>query len=346
MLGAGQQGISAQIPWASVGPGWTADLALVAPRASTATLYVVDPRGGRYYVTSGLPSTDFVTDWSGDKQRILLANGGTPEPTATVVDVATGRTLDQFQAGDTDVTFSLPRGLAIIDAGPGRLLRLALNGATELAFPKKFSKVGTYTGGGLETPDGTQIAAGASRGLALLSNNGAVLGQLPVPGASDCTPIRWWQFDVALASCNVAGMAEFWVVPTSAAAGSPNPSRLGDEDDLAADVWELADASVYGEAIGCAGLPSVISLPYGGSPRTVHIPGIPSGSSTGIVGTDSFDLIVLSSPGCTGASKGTGSLVLFDTVSGSSRTLLGGSYGGGYVSSSVEFGQPFTYSVL
>ncbi len=93
VLGAGQTGNRAQVPWRLVGPGWS--LALysarqggegVKPKAGPSTLYLVDPAGGRYKMISWRarsPQTSwYLQAWSGDMRRALfipegqLYNGG------------------------------------------------------------------------------------------------------------------------------------------------------------------------------------------------------------------------------------------------------------------------------
>ena len=87
------------IPWSQVGPGWL--LATWSPLTGhmpgppppdqpdpetvKTALYLVDPQGGRYPITSFGPGrgSDFeVIDWSGDKSRALLRRTGSPETTS------------------------------------------------------------------------------------------------------------------------------------------------------------------------------------------------------------------------------------------------------------------------
>src|SRR5690242_15801469 len=94
------------IPWSQVGPGWM--LALWSPAIShrpgekgapnepdpatvTTTLYLVDPAGGRYPITTFPPgSTARLLDWSGDRSHALFyatKPGSSHNETAIAVDL-------------------------------------------------------------------------------------------------------------------------------------------------------------------------------------------------------------------------------------------------------------------
>lgn len=84
-LGAGQVGPRSAVPWRKVGPGWV--LAEywpgryvwdAKPRAAAATLYLIDPAGGRYrlYRWPVSKNPPFLVGWSGDKTRALVSTSG------------------------------------------------------------------------------------------------------------------------------------------------------------------------------------------------------------------------------------------------------------------------------
>jgi hypothetical protein len=87
------------VPWSQVGPGWMlATWSPVSggspgeppapgepsPGTATTTLYLVDPAGGRYAITTFPPPGDRagpqLVDWSGDGSQALFYARSTPNP--------------------------------------------------------------------------------------------------------------------------------------------------------------------------------------------------------------------------------------------------------------------------
>jgi len=210
------------IPWSQVGPGWM--LALWSPVVGhqpgtkpapnepardevTTTLYLVDPVGGRYPITTFPPGyTARLLDWSNDGSHALFRAakaGSVNDDTAISVDLRDGKQTTLSVVDGGPIGYARPDGTAVL-IGKGHypdrpsLQRVDLVGNQELMYP-----VGPdYKGGALPTPDGAQVVLGSTKGLALMGSDGTPGKALPVPGKlSACSPVRWWTSKVVLARC-------------------------------------------------------------------------------------------------------------------------------------------------
>jgi hypothetical protein len=217
------------------GPGWSLAIT-VGTQVNSAALVLVSPTGAHQQIISSLADNTSIDAWSGDGQRALLdvdTGGGTTQ--FTEVDLATGAVLHQFtkytSASDEggSYTYSSPNGYALLRErfglqGPVALVRDNLDGTLEQQYPTDFpaaerptpSTEVYFTGGYLETPDGTEIVMGADYGMVVVSNNGCYVRSLDVPGLPGCSPVQWWEPGVVLASCYV-GKPTFFLVPISGA---------------------------------------------------------------------------------------------------------------------------------
>jgi hypothetical protein len=337
-LAHGLQGSDAAVPWGKVGAGWFLaiwglDAGQVPgqqppPGQETTTLFLVDPFGGRYSVTS-FPSSDTRLDaWSGDSRRALVQDG----TVVSEIDLSNGATLSHFRLSPQQsvVAYSRPEGLAILLDGPAGLSRVSTDGSAELSYPETFSEVGANTGTAIYTPDGTELVMGAEKGLALVANDGNVAAQLPVPGVTEgCFAERWWQPGVALASCEVNLLPRLWLVPVSGATptaltGAPKAPDLGDED-----AWQIA-AGTYVQDAGACGYQYVAKLAANSTTTPVDIPG--TVGSTYILGTFGDEIAVRVTVACGGGV----SLMWFNPVTGTTTALLGPPLNGGGVVQALE----------
>jgi len=262
------------VPWSRVGPGWM--LATWSPAGghrpgvepapgepdratATTTLYLVDPAGGRYPITTFPPPGDKAApeliDWSGDGSRALFSAQYSDPPTAIVVDLHTGAQITLPVHGDP--LFTRPDGKALLLTtnpggypGPAALERVDLAGNHQLTYPT--DKLGSkFSGSYLSTSDGTRLVFGTSTGLVLMGNDGTVGSTLSVPGQTDCSPLRWWDEKpsaTVLATCDGAGgTSRLWLVPigggTPTALTAPNNHhkrpRLRRRDRMAAPGWHV-----------------------------------------------------------------------------------------------------------
>ncbi len=123
------------IPWSQVGPGWMLAMWNAArptnsgsevpegeptPNNAATTLYLVDPEGGRYAITTfaapgeggQLPT---LAEWSGDGNRALFYRQGN-DLTVTEVDLHSGEQTSFAVAGGYAVTprYTRPEGKAVL----------------------------------------------------------------------------------------------------------------------------------------------------------------------------------------------------------------------------------------
>ncbi len=266
-VGPGQQAPSSQIPWSRVGPGWTLAIAS-SQAASSATLFVVDPAGGRYRVTSSVPLDGSIAGWSGDKTSALIVASVGGATTAVIeVDLKSGK-IHRFLDYPSDIdsfTYSLsspPALLEVVSKASGQyaLRRANLDGATKLTYPSEFlvsfqdghhraprgpapAGITFSQGTFLQSPDGSEIVMGLDAGLAVVSSGGKTVRVLSSPTFLNCSPQQWWQPGVVLASCLGQSGAphQYWLMPVSGAA----PTPLGPTGSTTL-VWKVA-GTLYGQ---------------------------------------------------------------------------------------------------
>jgi hypothetical protein len=339
ILSAGQAGTRADVPWSKVGPDWA--LAMysashggegVKPETGPATLYLVDPQGGRYKLftwsarsaQARAPWT--LVDWSGDTRRALFSTGyayGTTRQHLDQLNLRTGRiTGFELPRNVNVIGYTRPDGLNILaEKGTAESLtskltlqRYSLTGKLQksLASVTDLGKVAYESGG-------TALAAGSSRGLELVSNAGGVIRNLPVPAVTDgCSAVRWWTKSTVLASCFVTNEAgpRLWLVPARGAEPTAlTPVRTGSSFDLGDfNGWQLS-SGLYVDGYGACGTLVIGRQPRHGSEQQVTVPGA---ASPLIVDATRSALLVKRINGC---SPGT-SLVWFNPATKALTTAI------------------------
>ena len=280
-LGAGQTGPRSAVPWREVGPGWV--LAEywpgryeweAKPRAAAATLYLIDPAGGRYrlYRWPVTKNPPFLVDWSGDKSRALVSSSG---PLEQVV-LATGK-ISRFRLpGEAQViAYTRPSGQGLLGwrqvGSRTQLARYRLTG--ELA---KVLISDTSTIAAVYSSKGSALAVGGPHGVLLVSNRGGVIRGLPVPGVrGGCAPSRWWNSRVILAWCRAASSSRsrLWLVPVSGARPSALTAQRGrrspDPGDIGA--WQVR-GRLYLQALAPSGIARIFRQPANGQVAAVTVP--------------------------------------------------------------------------
>jgi TolB protein len=249
------------VPWSHVGVGWVlTQYASAAPEGGSgpAALYLISPGGTRYRLASW-PNWRFAPQllaWSPDGQRALFqvfsGQGGTE-----VLTLATGQVSTFVMPGAASpIGFTTPRGLNIVAGQPSgsgtSLARYSLSG--QQLQPLGYSTDGQV----LYAPSGIEFLTGTSHGLKLVSNDGALIRNLPVRGtsANSCNPVRWWSSGTVLASCIPPNSAspQLWLVPASGARPTaltpPRRVSSGDLGDL--DAWPLPSGLYLQSAGPCA----------------------------------------------------------------------------------------------
>jgi hypothetical protein len=355
----GVEGPIGAVPWSQVGPGWM--LATWSPAVShrpgvapppgsptpdtaTTTLYLVDPAGGRYAITTfpppGNKAGPELVDWSGDGSHALFYARYSTPPTATLVDLHTG-TKTTFAVNGSP-SFTRPDGKAILLStshnGNAALERVDLAGNHQLTYPTdQLGAAGKFSGSYLESPDGTQLVLATSTGFVLMGNDGALGRQLPspMPGAA-CSPVRWWAPTVILAHCMAAfpsSASQLWQVPldgaapTAISALNPGHEEPGFRQDLGDGVaWQLPSGTFL-QSAGPCGYTFLSRLTPDGHTTPVTVPGVAPGSSVVVVGVDGATLDLQAKVACGGGQ----SLLTYDPAANTTTVLLGPPINGGSV---------------
>jgi hypothetical protein len=273
----------------------------------------VDPAGGRYSLVTWPASNPranwYLQDWSGDVKRALF----TSEPT---YGSATRQHVYQLTLRTGKVTsFTLPEHVSVL----GYTRPNGLNILTEKGFEadntskvtlqrynltgqlqKSLARVTGLHGAAYQSSGGV-IAAGARRGINLISNGGGLIRDLLVPGTSyGCTAVRWWSSRTILASCYIGTNPgpQLWLVPASGAAPTAlTPVRHNDYDYDYGDfnAWHLSNG-LYVDGYGPCGTLMIGRQYASGSEKDVSVPG--SEGSLLIVNATRSKLLVDRIDGC------------------------------------------------
>jgi hypothetical protein len=378
---------ASQIPWGRVGPGWILATWSPAPGASPGqappagqpvvapvTLYLLDPVGGRYAITTlpvlpALAPGDLghpprLVDWSGDGRHALFedyvtAPNGPGYTTMTEVDLAAGA-KQTFTVGTLGVegAYSRPTGQTIllsrfVDYEHGsRLERVDLGGTQQLTFPTDLGAAGKFNGAYLESPDGGHLVLGAANGLVMVGNDGVVARQLPAPGPlTDCSPVRWWTSTVILARCDHGKQdpgkypdlsSQLWQVPLAGGAPAALTAVNTDQEDSGFggdlgddDAWQLPGGTFLQSEGGCStGFLSRLTPDKHTAP--VSVPGVDEDRSVFVTGASADKLVLRATMAC-----GSGvSVLTYDPVANTSTVLLGPPVNGGGVQNAILYPGP------
>jgi hypothetical protein len=319
------------VPWGKVGPGWA--LAMysatqqiqekggVKLKAGSSTLYLVDPQGGRYkLVTWSAKSPRAQWDllgWSGDVKRALFSTGpiflGSARQHVYQLQLRTGHVTGfRLPAKVNAVGYTRPDGLNILaekgTLGSGAnaitLQRYSLTGKLQKSLASVKGLDLLAGGSGIPSAPynsaGTQLAAGTTNGLELISNAGGVIRKLPVPGVTEgCSAVRWWSKNTVLATCFVTGEAgpRMWLVPASGAKPTAQtPVRTGSSGFDFGDFnsWQLS-SGLYVDGLGACGTLVIGRQPAHAKEQMVNVPGA---SSALVVNATSSKLMVERINGC------------------------------------------------
>jgi TolB protein len=259
----------------------------------------------------------------------------------SVVDLTTGKTVDTFSVGQTaSLSFTRPDGLAVLSSATtgstSTLARYSLGGDLQLTYPTAFSQVGTFEGTFLLSPDGTRLLMAARTGIAVVSNSGTVLSQIPVPGTTDCRLTRWWAPTVALGSCiSTTGADRLWEIPTSGAAptaltAKPVPPDAGD-----LNAWQTPSGVYLQDAGGCGSV-YLAKLQADSTTSPVTVPNVNSADSVDVLGTNGGLIGLQATFSC-----GPGiSALWFDPVADTTTVVLGPPVNGGSVTGAILYPEP------
>ena len=356
----------ADVPWSEVGPGWTlATWSPVTPQmpgvkpapgqptweTASTTLYLVDPTGNRYAITTFAPEDRHslaLLDWSGDGSHALFGEEYPAPHSVISVDLHTGAKTTIEVDGNPE--FTRPDGKAILvssgraydDTRPATLKRLDLNGNEQLTYPtEQLSGAAQFTGNHLESPDGTELVLGTGHSLVVMGNDGTIVRTLSAPMSDgECRAVRWWSTNVVLAQCTKdrGSGSQLWTVPLDGSA--PNAltalnSGQGDDPGFKGDLgdgiaWQLPSGTFL-QSAGACGTMFLSRLTPDGHTARVDVPGM--SDSVQVAGVSGDKLELLGKVGC----GGTTSLVAYDPATDSSTVLLGPPVNGGGVTEAIPY---------
>lgn len=344
------------VPWPQVGPGWM--LALWSPvpglrpgelppagsptwQTATTTLYLVDPEGGRYPITTFPPTGEGtppkLADWSGDGTRALLSTWEKGQWRITEVDLRSGAKTGFTPEHGGVPRYTRPDGKAVLlfrtsDSAPGASLeQVDLSGGHQLTYP-----VAQHFTWYLPTYDGSRLVLGTASGLVVMGTDGSAGPALSIAGQRDCTPTRWWDpgSTIAVTRCGTSTSSQLWLVPidggTPTALTAPNGGKQGpDYGDT--NAWQLPTGT-YLQALGACGVVYLAKLNGDGTTSPVAVPEVNSGSAI-VVGFHGSDIDLRARAGCGGGQ----SLIAYDTAAGTSTVLLGPPLNGGGVVDALPY---------
>lgn len=341
------------VPWAEVGPGWVLGVWSTNPPLGPGQrpphgyryrppqdVYLVSPEGVRYLIVHEPNNLQSVLAWSGDGRRALQANEG--EASISQIDLETGKAFDRFKPHTSSsnfvdsVTYTRPDGLALLityQRGENEVLqRYTLTGKLLMTYPSSFGGLGTFDGEYTESANGTEIAFGARRGIALVGNDGAILAQYRVPHTTYCQPTRWWNATVILAACGSAGPSRLFEIHVDTGAiddltASPKAPDFGD-----LNAWSTLPG-IYVQTAGGCGYLYIAKLGTNHRTKAVSIPGVNSGESQYILGSVNHELAVFATVAC-----GSGESVLWwNPTLDTSSVILGPPIMAGSVENAFSF---------
>jgi hypothetical protein len=356
------------VPWANVGPGWTlATWSPVTahrpgeepapgeadPATATTTLYLVDPAGNRYAITtfSGRDAGSHLADWSGDGSHALFAGGSN----VISVDLHTGEQTVIPVKGYP--RYTRPDGKALLVSTssngnkPGTLQRVDFAGNVQQTYPtEELGGAGQFSGRYLASLDGTQLVLGTANygnelvprsddSLVVVGNDGKIIRTLPTPMKNaDCTPVRWWAPTVVLANCSAehGSGSQLWKVPIDGAAPTALTavnSGQGDDPGFGNDLgdgiaWELPTGTFL-QSSGACGTAFLSRLTPDGHTTRVDVPGM--SQSVFVTGAVGDKLVLEGHMDCGGGTA----LVSYEPGTNTSTVLLGPPVNGGGVKDAI-----------
>ncbi|HYK27022.1 MAG TPA: hypothetical protein VEV61_03560 [Streptosporangiaceae bacterium] len=307
VLGPGQVGLRAAVPWRRVGPGWSLALysaghgvGVIKPKDGPSTVYLVDPSGGRYRIITwpahSAQTLWYLVAWSGDGRRAMFVPAIElygPREQVFQLQLRTGKvTSFRLPKNVLAVGYTRPDGLNILaergaNIGPtarGTLMRFSLTGhllktlatvrGDRIQIP---GEEGAHLGEAAYQPAGAELAVGGTNGIVLVGNAGGVIKRLPVPGVNQgCAAVRWWTAQTVLASCSTSTDPgpRLWLVPANGSQPEAlTPARTGQTFDIGDfNAWQLSSGR-YVNGYGACGTLVIGKQPTHGPEQMVNVPG-------------------------------------------------------------------------
>jgi TolB protein len=341
----GDVGERSDVPWRSVGRGWTVAL-WSAGDATSATVYLVNPDGGRYGIAT--VGAEMPVQWSADARDVLLADYNTG--TAAYLDMVTGTLHPISLRKNVTIAGLLPgRAFGVLgyeQSRRGRFVSFGIlgpDGGIGTQFPTSAPGAGAFTLGlssqTLLTPHGELVLAG-STGIALVTSSGKVWRVLAPPaGSTGCQADNMWSATVVVATCgNARGTTGAYLMPLD---GS-TPSRLELPVPPAGygpvqNAWAMPGRTLTTLETGC-GPPGVELVHSDGTHPRLLLPRA-RGTYGVVVPLQTYGTTIIArTTGDNGCAGGRGpSLMSYDIRTHKSAVLLGPGLNGGAVTAELAW---------
>jgi hypothetical protein len=318
VLAAGQVGSRSQVPWGQVGPGWFLVLSdsptvwkgaeSAPPPPGTLTMWLISPAGALYAITSwsgtGADPRNLaeLAAWSGDARHALFLERGHG---AIELDLTTGVLRQISVPNVVALGFTSPAGANLVadedvSTADGtsvgeQLERLSLDGKPQVLLAETYRAETKW----LYSADGATVYLNSWGGLRAVSNGGGparALATFEGPDV-DCAPASWWDQRTILASCNVTGGYQLWLVPVAGGAPKPLTAVPGsDAVGLGYNDAVQAGGSVFAQHLEGCGVVTIHRLAPSGVGSRIKIP--QSLSNDRLIGTVGAKLAVESTTEC------------------------------------------------
>lgn len=316
------------VPWNHLSRGWT--MALWTMKGdSTATVYLVGPRGKTYPITA--VTRQAYPDASSPDGKTVLLSGRRGE---IRLDLRTGHRT----------TIKLPPGIVVGFTHDGRSLleavsrrrggleRFGLDGHHELNYPVRTRGAGYIDPYQILALPGGRLVTGASHGVVVLRHNGTVAKRL-ARNLRSCSVVSRWDKGVALARC---GRGVLWAVPI---AGGP-VTRLTDgtskENPFGyTNEWRYSGGRLGLAANGC-GPDTLVRFNQNGHGHRITVPAPIGRAGTPVHISHHGNVVdMIWTSGCEPIRP---VLFAYNAVTNTSRVLLGGPVNGGKVTAAIPLG--------
>jgi TolB protein len=279
-------------------------------------LVLIAPDGAQRTVLTRTGGFQLV-DWSPDGATALLLAGRDGHHRAIAVDVATGDTASTRLPYDTATVALAPDGGGVLTAAFGDgmgepLSHVDWDGTRTRFEPRMNSAL-------LPSPDGTTLLTNGPRWDArvmrvLSAVDGSVVRRVPVPGR--CQPVRWWDDERALLTCDEDLALLDPVTGAFERLTRSHDRRIGDLGHLDA---RLIDSGLYVQVAGPCGYVFLGKHRADGRVTKVEVPR--AVGNVNLVGATEDRLVIEHAQGCDGGAP-RAVLGQFDPVTGHEQVLV------------------------
>ncbi|MEI6700647.1 MAG: hypothetical protein WCL38_02685 [Actinomycetota bacterium] len=217
----GHQASFHQIPWSRLSSEWS--VALWSPvrdyehhdfATKKLSLFVVTPRGGRYFVRK-FPAETSLVSWSFTLDRVLVLVTAHGSASLQTVSLSSGEIVARWHVGSSFdiVGFADNAGGSVLALSHGAggyggfLERRSVSGAV---ISKFHVRVDDQSGATVSMPSGEvavlsspnqQTVSGRNSALRIYSSHGKVEASVDLSAYRYCRLVRWWNTSSVLANC-------------------------------------------------------------------------------------------------------------------------------------------------